>query len=155
MTSPERTEGTPAYFNEFDQELLEKGVPSDLRIAVSESVHFQQAGKDQWEDARPYPAEDAARFTGQYNMMNSALCFVDRNGSAWITGDGPIQRKALERAGYSQNPEIHVPFAQGELLSAQKQTSSLESQQDQWKRIKALAQRDWDEERARENQQTV
>lgn len=147
-------EAQAAYFNEYDQELLEKGVPPDSRISVSENVHFKREGHSLWEDAVPHPAADAAQYAGQYYMENSALCFVDRNGAAWVTGDSPNHRKALEEAGYSQNPDIVVPFAQGELLSEHEKnpsSGSMESQQDKWKRIKESAQNDWEAQRARDN----
>lgn len=151
IEGPKSAEAKAAYFNEYDQELLEQGIPPDSRISASKDVHFQRAGRDMWEDVTPYKAVDAAKYTGHYNMMNSALCFVDRNGTAWVTGDGPKQRKAMEQAGYSQNPDMHVPFAQGELLSEHEKNAapgSMESQQNQWKRIKESAQRDWEAESA-------
>lgn len=143
----QKEKGEATYFNEYDQELLEKGVPKDLRVSASKEVHSKKPGYNMWIDEIPYPPEKAAKHIGEYNMNNGVIIFVDRNGNAWSGGDGPKQRKALERAGYQQNSEMSVPFSNGELLSEHVSTFG-ERQQDKWERIKSLAQRDWEEERA-------
>lgn len=122
-TQTKSPESQDQYFNEDEARLLKEKIPHEERISIDQAQeHFRKEGKDSWEGTREgskalFSQEDLNKYRGGAYYMNSKICFVDRQGKAWITIDTPSHRKALKSAGYDVNPDIHVPFSNGEELS--------------------------------------
>lgn len=132
-------EGQKEYFNEYEKDLLEKDIPENMRIQISDQMNFKRAGSDLYVQKDFATDNKLTNFKGELNWNGGVICFVDRNGNAWLTGDSQTARQSLKRAGYSPNEKITVPLSDGEELNNNIKDPLLEGLGNKLDRIRSIA----------------
>ena len=130
--APQKVEGGRG---ESERVLLEEKIPIGMRIPVSGFVTLRHAGGFDNQREQFFSDKDLNTYKGSMNTNGGVISFVDRGGKAWVTGDSPEAKKALEDAGYSSNDALKVPLSHGEDLSIHEGDPGIGNNSDKWKRI--------------------
>ncbi|MEK7649243.1 MAG: hypothetical protein AAB400_05040 [Patescibacteria group bacterium] len=146
----QKTEGGRS---ELERVLLEEKIPFTMRVPVSDSVTFRRAGGYKNEQQTFFSDKDLQAYKGRMNAEGGVIVFVDRGGKAWVAGDSPENRKALNDANYFTEESMNVPLSRGEDLSEHFHDESMENYQVKWKRIQDIARARREEGYARVQQQ--
>lgn len=153
LQSNEGSRKAPEDPHADSEKKLMETIPISMRVRVDDTMHLQRTGVSRWEDVAFFSKEDLQNYKGQMSGgRGGVIAFIDRQGSAWVTGDSPNHRQALQRAGYSLNPDIKTPFSNGEKLSEHESVEG-EKLANKWERIMSIASRDREKEYERLQQE--
>lgn len=95
---------------------MEKLKENSIHIVDGTEVYWPQFGK---EDIIRLP-QDKSKFAGAFSVNNSVICFIDHDGSVYVTPYTESAIATLRGAGLQQT-HLYVPFSNWDYPKLQKE----------------------------------